>query len=115
VYLGKGQAWYYREARICVLWELLTHRGPYGRQPEEARRDELLRRVWEAFERYLAETFPAAGRIYTGGSDPAYADWPDFLIDRGWRPDPEGREDAPDRWTRPWPPTPAAAATDGRS
>jgi hypothetical protein len=113
--LGSAQAWHYREARTLILWECLPTYGMYGPQPEEeARRDPLLRAAWEGLERFLAERFPQAGRIYTGGTDPAYGDWAGFLIDRGWAPDPAGpADDAPNRWTRPWPPSASSSPPSG--
>jgi len=81
--IGRGQAWFYHEDRVLVLWEcFLEDRYQTGEAPD----DPNLHVVWEGFERFLGARFPTARQLVTTADDPLYetAAYQRFLQMRGY-------------------------------
>jgi hypothetical protein len=79
-----GQAWFYHEDRILVLWECFFHDRFQGGEPTE---DPNLPLLWQGFERFLVEHFPTARQLVTNATDPMYAtmDYQRSLQQLGYR------------------------------
>lgn len=82
--IGDGQAWYYRQDRTLVLWECMLF--PRHRQPSP-HQDPNLMVLWQGFERFLRQRFPAARQIVTPKDEPEYEpdEWEKFLSRRGFQ------------------------------
>ena len=67
VEVGNAQAWYYPADKTIVLWECFIE-DRFRKHPlsEEAN----MRQLWQAFERYLIQKFPAASTLATPFNDP---------------------------------------------
>jgi hypothetical protein len=68
--IGSGQAWYYQEDRILVVWECFLWEGF---RSEPLSRDEHMRALWTSVEEWLVRQFPQTRQIVTPWSDPAFA------------------------------------------
>jgi hypothetical protein len=81
--IGHGQAWYYLQDNILVLWECYLYEPFRKENPLE---DESLKVVWRGFEDFLLERFPDAERIFTLSWEPIYESilWQDFLRSLGY-------------------------------
>jgi hypothetical protein len=70
---------------VLVLWELLPA-GHWRRPDPDPREDFLLRTLWLAYERFLADRFPGAARLLTTWEDSDQrADWQGFLTTLGYQ------------------------------
>lgn len=86
--IGHGQAWFYRQDRVLVLWECYLH--DWVRQGHDTPADdETLKTVWQGFEGWLVERFHPE-RIVTPSWEPIYeaqeGAWPEFLHYLGYQP-----------------------------
>lgn len=81
--IGDGQAWYYREDRTIILWELTLFNSYRAEDPSA---DTNLAALWRGFERFLLEQFNQAERIATPSWEPTYetAHWRQFLSALGY-------------------------------
>src|SRR6266566_4384192 len=68
--IGDGQAWYYRQDRTLILWELTVF--AHYEQEHPLAPNGNLSHMWQGFERFLVNRFPQARRIATLGHDPDY-------------------------------------------
>jgi hypothetical protein len=82
--IGDGQAWYYRQDRTLILWEL-TVLDHYEQENPLASGGNL-NNMWQGFEKFLVHRFPQARRIATLAHDPGYetAHYQGFLRDLGY-------------------------------
>lgn len=69
--IGDGQAWYYHHDKTIILWELTLFPRYQEEQPLTPTGN--LSRMWQGFERFLANRYPNARRIATLGHDPDFA------------------------------------------
>jgi hypothetical protein len=79
------QAWYYRNERTLMLWEV-DMRMDY--REEDPSQDFLFSTIWQAFERRLLTEFPDCERILTPGWEPSYEgkQFRAFLASQGFTP-----------------------------
>lgn len=81
--IGDGQAWFYHEDHILLVWRcnLLERYRP--RDPVD---DENLHALWDGFEAFLRRCFPHAGRIVVPAWNLPYdqARWKAFLYRHGF-------------------------------
>jgi hypothetical protein len=82
--VGSGQAWFYHEDRILVLWELFFHDRFERGEPTQ---DPNLTVLWHGLEQFLIHRFPTARQLVTTATDPMYptADYQRFLEQLGYR------------------------------
>ena len=83
--IGSGQAWYYRNDRLLVLWELeLWDRYRTSTRPDE---DPAYTAIWRAFEHDLLTRFPDTKSLATPSWEPDVepAVWQGFLTMLGYR------------------------------
>ena len=79
------QAWYYRNERTLMLWEVDLRRDYREGEPSQ---DFLFSTLWQAFERRLLVEFPDCERILTPGWEPSYdgKQFRAFLASQGFKP-----------------------------
>jgi hypothetical protein len=82
--IGSGQAWYYHEDRLLVLWECFF--WDFVRD-EQLPTDQNMRSLWRSVEEWLRSQFPQAEQVATPWSDPAFSTpaYQQFLRDLGYR------------------------------
>ena len=82
--IGSGQAWYYQEDRILVVWECFL--SSFVRE-EPLSKDQHMRSLWTSVEEWLLRQFPQTRQIVTPWSDPAFATpaYQAFLRGLGYR------------------------------
>ena len=82
--IGSGQAWYYHEDRILVVWECFL--SSFVRI-EPLSKDRNMRSLWTSVEQWLVGQFPDTKQIVTPWDDPAFATpaYQAFLRGLGYR------------------------------
>ena len=82
--LGSGQAWYYQEDRLLVVWECFF--WDFVRD-EQLGQDRNMRSLWTSVEQWLVRQFPQTCQIVTPWSDPAFETpkYQQFLRDLDYR------------------------------
>ncbi len=85
VEIGNGQAWYYHEDRILVLWECFLE-SRFRDHP--LLHDLQMKQLWQGFEAWLIKQFPEAIQIVTPFDDPLFerAEYQTFLRALGYEP-----------------------------
>jgi hypothetical protein len=84
--VGDAQAWYYHADDTIVLWECFFWHD-FRRHPFAD--DVNMRRLWQAFERWLMQQFPAAHTLATTSHDPiaeSREEYHAFLTSLGYAP-----------------------------
>jgi hypothetical protein len=83
--IGDGQAWYYPDDNLLVLWEcgFYTHF-----EDKPIHEDRNMRELWKGFETFLVSQFPQATAIATTYADPGYPteEYQQFLTSLGYQP-----------------------------
>lgn len=88
--IGEGQAWFYQEDRLLLLWRCNLHEGYRASNPLE---DQNLHVLWQAFEPFLLSHFPQAVQIITPSWNRPYNEslWLQFIQQQGFtHPSPNG-------------------------
>jgi hypothetical protein len=67
IQVGNGQAWYYHEDKMLVLWECFFD-DRFRKHPLAD--DANMQKLWQGFERWLVKRFPEVETIATPCNDP---------------------------------------------
>jgi hypothetical protein len=84
--VGNAQAWYYPTDKTIVLWECFFD-GRFRKHPFAT--DANMKKLWQAFERYLVQKFPKAETLATPFNDPiaeSIEEYQAFLKTLGYSP-----------------------------
>jgi hypothetical protein len=87
VQVGNAQAWYYPADKTIVLWECFLFEERFRKDPLS--QDANMQKLWQSFERYLAQKFPKAEILATPFNDPiaeSIEEYQAFLKTLGYSP-----------------------------